>query len=784
MSMPFSPCPTDGSACNDASVEVLRQVFGPVIDKLVKGQSTDGVEAVTNTLGSMMGVFNSGILVVVGLLMTGIIMMSVMNTANDGEVMGKNWSAPYTVLRMVAGGAALLPTSAGYSFIQIIVLTISLWAVGLANVIYKQGVEVGILRGDLGAISAKQGITNNKINETYALADIRTFAEGLTRSFYCAHVSNNNFKTASGERVAVGTSQKPESVIEETSRTASNYWFSDRNIKTNLAGGDPVCGIVTVYGYKSQINPSDLTNAPGTTELQALRFALYQAKSDAMTGMFASVKAWVNSWPTSINQDGSEKIQSNRLNEIVQDAENKFLADFSNKVHTDETLNKILKSYVDSSTESGWLYAGGFYQKQGEARGIINDLMAEPVAIISGPNVGGFPNSEQSRVVKLSVATIPNIVLSKALEKRTTVSPADISSVIGNELTASVGVASADAISAKTESVFTSWIDSGMKTVVSTLLGTSGNVDAIGRIKATGDIFKVMTTSSIITDKVAHRAISSARAIAATAGSVRVMGNSIDLEPLFSAILDMVDHIFLKPLAEISSWLGILAFYFGVFLPSLPYSIFFIAGVGFFLQVLQTLVAAPLWAMMHMLPERSFVGSQTQGYLLLLSLLVRPALLVVGLFAAFSLANPILNVVTEAFFAVKGSVGSNTHWIINFLQWKNWLIVYGLLLLPIMLMIFGLPQTLPDAVLQWIGVNIQSLGETQATNEMRSNTEKYGPSPSSVGGPPRPPALGGGGSSRQPSIQPGGGGGGGRGSIGRSEPISLNPQGITPSNQL
>lgn len=90
-----------------------------------------------------------------------------------------------------------------------------------------------------------------------------------------------------------------------------------------------------------------------------------------------------------------------------------------------------------------------------------------------------------------------------------------------------------------------------------------------------------------------------------------------------------------------------------------------------------------------------------QGYLLLLSLLVDPALMAVAIFVAFCLLNPIFTVMTEAFFAMNGSVGSSMHWIIiDLLQWKNWLIVYGIFLLPLMLAFFWVDRTRANAVLR------------------------------------------------------------------------------------
>ena len=194
-------------------------------------------------------------------------------------------------------------------------------------------------------------------------------------------------------------------------------------------------------------------------------------------------------------------------------------------------------------------------------------------------------------------------------------------------------------------------------------------------------------------------------------------------------VVQLVEALIVEPIASIIPWLDLLAFYFGVFLPSLPYTIFIIAVIGWFLAVLQTVFAAPLWAVMHMTPDRTFVGSQTQGYLMFLSLFMRPVLIIAALFAAMLLANPIILYVSKAFWAMRTANVSSAESIgfyVQFLTWKNWLIMYGMILLPVIYMIYGLTNTLPDAILTWIGAGIKPLGETQATAEMRGGMERHG----------------------------------------------------------
>ncbi|WP_213083110.1 hypothetical protein, partial [Escherichia coli] len=67
-----------------------------------------------NVIATMMSYFNSGVLTVAMLIVSFITIMGVINTANDGEAFGKNWSSLWTPVRIVSGAAVLLPTGTGY----------------------------------------------------------------------------------------------------------------------------------------------------------------------------------------------------------------------------------------------------------------------------------------------------------------------------------------------------------------------------------------------------------------------------------------------------------------------------------------------------------------------------------------------------------------------------------------------------------------------------------------------------------------------------------------------
>lgn len=172
---------------------------------------------------------------------------------------------------------------------------------------------------------------------------------------------------------------------------------------------------------------------------------------------------------------------------------------------------------------------------------------------------------------------------------------------------------------------------------------------------------------------------------------------------------------------------------------------------------------------------------------MLLALFVRPALAVLGLFASMLISDPIVTYIAKAFFGMHRDVAASTGAIgsiASVITFFWWLIVFGMTLMPVLWMTYGLPQALPDEVLRWISAGIGDLGASSAIPEARgghqraSNMIQGGPDVLSSarrrpGGPL--PYRGG--------PQPGGPGGG-RGGGGQSPSpvlLSANSQGVTPS---
>jgi conjugal transfer/type IV secretion protein DotA/TraY len=242
----------------------------------------------------------------------------------------------------------------------------------------------------------------------------------------------------------------------------------------------------------------------------------------------------------------------------------------------------------------------------------------------------------------------------------------------------------------------------------------------------------------------------------------------------------------------------LLGIYLAVVIPAMPTIFFTTAVVAWFIHIIQAMAGLPLWSLMHMIPERTFAGSQTQGYVTVIALFLRPVLTLVGLWFGFILANPILFYVTDAFWGsqlVQFSTNRDTSIgavVFGFITFAGWMTAYCTLILSICYMIFGLCSQLPNSVLEWLGssLNAGNWGESNAKEASGKIGETYNKSPSVGGGisksPERPKNNGNDNPSGDGGNTPPGGGAGGSG--GNTPPGggggSTTYSGSTPANGL
>src|SRR3990167_11408760 len=97
------------AAVNDASLTYLYGIFGSVNNII---PSPDGSLTLTQLtlLGTLFSKFNTIILAIGVLIVVYTTVVGLMNTAHEGQFMGKNWNNLWIPIRTAVGIAALVPS--------------------------------------------------------------------------------------------------------------------------------------------------------------------------------------------------------------------------------------------------------------------------------------------------------------------------------------------------------------------------------------------------------------------------------------------------------------------------------------------------------------------------------------------------------------------------------------------------------------------------------------------------------------------------------------------------
>lgn len=743
MQMPLDPCQgVQNCIQEETSISMLHRIFGSVIEHLITGADPMGQQQATEVLPAMLSIFNSGIVLVGGILLLFILGIGVTNSANDGEVFGRNWSPTWTSLRVVFGMGILMPSAAGYSFIQVFVLMISLWGVGLANGIHKVGIEHGIL--------AETSVTDG-MDAHGMYYGIRPFAKRYLLNSYCARAANSIYTdiglTNANAQVSINFDQ-PDITYESNGRRAFVYQLRDRNEATNVGEGKNLCGSVSLYEYNQQgldfdnrANYDYLTNVTEQTELanqsiRQLRAAVQEIRRAETRQLMQDIDAWVATWPANFEEDGWRQVSPTRFNQIVAAADNRIVQRLHQEIgNGNSAIGQHLQGMVDFLTRAGWAEAGGWFQKVGLARGEIMQLAAIPVGTVSDATIDATISSDARQKAFKNSVDLAKDVIAKATdtadENRNIYARFDIGDLTPNLSSASDISSLQDKVSKQVEE----FSEGYMSYIVSAITGANSNGTtsfctysgriggSISRMKCVGD-YLVLGHMSLEASGIAIRTgLRTGEAAVGVGSAIPFIGKIA--ESTFKAFMGWMNDVVLNMLEDVSTKLEHPAFMFSVVLPSMPYILFLIVVAGWVLGVLQSIMVVPLWALLHMTPERTFVGSQSQGYLLLLSLFVRPSLALIGLYMGILISDPMINFVVNSFFAIRGVVdGANllpgfSHLVyMGTFMW--WLTVLSYVLLAVLYMCFALPQMLPGTVLSWIGGGISDPGESNAVQNVRS----------------------------------------------------------------
>ncbi len=650
----------------------IDPLFGPLVDGNLKSPLT-----------SLILVFNGALLTVAGIMLLYTILGSTLATAHDGEMLGKKWSTLYVPIRTSLGAAAMMPVvNGGWCVAQVVVIWLAMQGAAMANLMWDKFIG----QGDSLITSA-----------TYAppstLSAIRKTYTTMFMNATCV-ASKEGIRQASGADSDLNVmNQVPYSsrIVKDNDQ---RFWiaYGESSVLGMITSSpaSPVspttCGTVALEEstYPQTKIWNGLTNNTGSM--------LINPRADEMMGPLVKVRRNEFKQAKIVTDDLAVRMVQGVLTQEEFNTEmDKLLESYSKnmtQVAQETFANNMNTDFLNKMKQDGWINAGAFYVQMARAQDqITRTITNAPVVALpkfSDSRIGGNMNNMATAISEyVSGNDAPDEL------ERASNFVRSYSSSMGGALSG-VGENSVDPGSSEWSTKFVNWFineDSALGIGV-----PDTNENPIMMAKNLGD--KMTATAW------------GALGAAALAGMFTIGGAGVGTAVLLAPIFALVFSSLVVPGAMMSTYL-----------PLMPYIMWLGVVLAWGIMLFEAIIAAPLWMLVHLSPDADgIVGKGGQGYMLILSLVLRPPLMIMGLVASFVLMKPIGQLVNSTFvgaFSIAVTPG-----VFGLTQAVAGCIIYCVVMMILVQRVFSLMHVIPDRLLRWIGGDQGGVGEqAQAAGE-------------------------------------------------------------------
>lgn len=645
--------------------EIIDFLFGPI----VSGSSG------ANPIGNIIGVFNGVVLLVGGIIVAYTYLAGTLATAHEGEVLGKRWSSMWLFLRLSVGSALLIPAPGmgGFCVMQAIVVWMAIQGIGFADKMWDS-----FTQDPLGS-----GI--------YTPADLTQQSAALARDLLLAQVclasidqsntidqSKNSYASLINNGVSSGTTSStpgPDSWDGTQTITlgskgacgAINFEMPVRPQPTNvltqsMGGNDAVMNQANEIDYnisKYQWQQTQLL----FNNLKGLATEIVSSSPPTTASVSSQMDNYVNTYATNLQNYGKQQYQS------------------------------LYQSYSNTNSmgnPQGWISAGAYYMQ-------ISRLM-NAVSGSSGNFATVLPPPAQGK-----------IDAEKSTQNHIKVDCGWWSSAACKQYANHIVKSSMTAINLMSEA-------STMKSLPGPQIGSGADdknsAGLLTRLTAafSQNIGFVMTKSSDTVLQSANTNTDTDPIVFA-----QNLGNSIENAAYIStvSILPILALGYFFP--SIGGMLGNMALMgfkamliagisLSVVLPMLPFMIWLGAVLGWIVLLVEATIGAPLLCLSIIAPDGDgIVGRAGQGYMMILSLTLKPVLMILGFIASVVLMKPLGHLINVMFFeAFNIAVGQSASGV-GITNSVAGMFLYAAVMLGLVKKVFDLIHVIPDTVLRWMG---------------------------------------------------------------------------------
>ena len=699
--------PSFTPAATDLSVNYLGQIFGTVGTVL---HGTSG-----QMLGKLFLVFNIGLLVLAGIFLVYTIIMTVINAAHEGEFMGKRFNSAWIATRTVLGLGLLVPSpTTGYSMVQVIVMWVVIQGAGFANMAWYSALTYLMQGGQVYTPpSLNTGSMIDLVGNVMSMQVCMYYAQNVEQT------AQQNLKQSQQQnQTSTNTAAPlpPTNTVTNFTPLFTVMFDPSKNLYNNivkfpgngyLADGkqDNACGQIS-FGTNTDKNALQQDNKVNT-----LQAAIRQIMLD--TDSYAKQIVGTGTTPPSNDQNFSNQVQS----AIVGGAADWVNITLPIRTSAASKGDLLMLGYWKTAADEGWIMAGRFYFALDQIQRIVVKETSVAVNIDQAPAGMTTPGSQ----TYISFVDTPPVSAQNmaSLQNFTSTNKESLANLMGAQGVASY-VKSARTIANQVDQASKVNLNIGsagvlaffLDPITSVLLGVIGSLtsavgDPIVILGGIGTTFMTLSAALWLGGTIGAFALGAGVSLMSSVNSAgyAVMDAVLAFIPAFTAFV-------------LIFW--VLGANFAYYVPLIPFIIFVFTAVGWMIAVIEAMVAAPLVALGVTHPEgHDLLGKSEQAVMLLLSVFLRPILMIIGLFAGIILSRVVLRFLNSGFFGIVFDVGD-----FSLFGFVAVLIIYSMLLVTIVNQAFSLIYVVPDRVMRWLGVTEQSSAAQEALQASKQGFEQ------------------------------------------------------------
>ena len=650
----------------DKSRQALVSIFGDVVNNPLAVGGPGGGDTI---LAVLFQTTNGALLVIGAMFACYIWFRNLTKMAHDGTVFERSNHTLWGPIRLVWGLASLVPTANGWALSQLLMLwAASLLGVGIANL------------GTDGAITAFGNGTGMIVQP--AMPSTMTLARTVFEENLCMHSINAGLAMAGSN----GGFDFPEEYVQQFG-TANGFILMRPN-------GAKVCGGAT-------IDQSKLSPVAASTNWMADTIdtsTVYQAHLSALRIMQNTLMKdsldFVNAVLTQMNGASVTMPDTNLAIEHAAGEYEKYVNKEAGTRAGD--IGALAANLSTKIKDGGWWTLGAWYQTFAHANSKLSNAVSGKAQTFGE----GFAGDQ-------GIASIRDAITRAYQTQQAT-------STDAFAMGQSVSTTGTD-----TNKLLGSMFSSSGQRIVSYMtnmdLGANGGgtTNPLIKMKNLGDY----TLATAETATIGYVALHGIVAVATgTNIPARVLNAVLGAGDLAKGIIEGISPFFLMiviPMYIIGAGLSI-------YLPLVPFIIWFGAIINWLVVVLEAIIAAPLWAMTHLDGEAEGMGARSaHGYIFMLNVMVRPFLMVVGFFgggACMVVGGTFLN-------QIYGIAVANVQFdsVTGLISMLGFLYVYFSISLNLIHSCFNLVLIVPDQVINWVGGTASSTLGRDAGEAVRNS---------------------------------------------------------------